>query len=34
MNTLAADDPDYDYRQFGIIDRENNVVAHTGPGLR
>ena len=32
MNTLAADDPDYDYRQFGIIDRENNVVAHTGPG--
>src|SRR5258707_1458432 len=32
MRTLAADDPDFDYRQFGIIDRENNVVAHTGPG--
>ena len=32
MRTLEADDPDFDYRQFGIIDRENNVVAHTGPG--
>ena len=32
MRTLAADDPDFDYRQFGIIDRESNVVAHTGPG--
>ena len=32
MRTLEADDPDFDYRQFGIIDRGNNVVAHTGPG--
>ena len=32
VRTLAADDADFDYRQFGIIDRENNVVAHTGPG--
>jgi uncharacterized Ntn-hydrolase superfamily protein len=32
MRVLAADDPDFDYRQFGIIDRENRVVAHTGPG--
>jgi len=32
VRVLAADDPDFDYRQFGIIDRENNVVAHTGPG--
>jgi uncharacterized Ntn-hydrolase superfamily protein len=32
VRTLAADDPDFDYRQFGIVDRENNVVAHTGPG--
>jgi uncharacterized Ntn-hydrolase superfamily protein len=32
MRTLAADDPDFDYRQFGIIDRGNNVIAHTGPG--
>ena len=31
VRMLAADDPDFDYRQFGIIDRENNVVAHTGP---
>jgi uncharacterized Ntn-hydrolase superfamily protein len=28
--TLQADDPDYEYRQFGIIDRESNVFAHTG----
>jgi uncharacterized Ntn-hydrolase superfamily protein len=32
MRILAADDPDFEYRQFGIIDRENNVVAHTGAG--
>lgn len=32
MKVLEADDPDFDYRQFGIIDRESNVVAHTGPG--
>jgi uncharacterized Ntn-hydrolase superfamily protein len=29
---LAASDPDFDYRQFAIIDRYDNVVAHTGPG--
>jgi uncharacterized Ntn-hydrolase superfamily protein len=32
MKVLEADDPDFDYRQFGIIDRESNVIAHTGPG--
>ena len=32
MGMLAAGDPDFDYRQFGIIDRYDNVVAHTGPG--
>jgi uncharacterized Ntn-hydrolase superfamily protein len=32
MRMLEADDPDFDYRQFGIIDRESNVVAHTGAG--
>jgi uncharacterized Ntn-hydrolase superfamily protein len=32
VRVLAADDPDFEYRQFGIIDRENNVVAHTGSG--
>ena len=30
---LEADDPDYDYRQYGIIDREGNVFAHTGPSI-
>jgi uncharacterized Ntn-hydrolase superfamily protein len=30
VRVLEADDPDFDYRQFGIIDGENNVVAHTG----
>jgi uncharacterized Ntn-hydrolase superfamily protein len=33
MRRLEADDPDFDYRQFGIIDRESNVVAHTGAGI-
>jgi uncharacterized Ntn-hydrolase superfamily protein len=32
MRVLEADDPDFDYRQFGIIDRYDNVVAHTGDG--
>jgi uncharacterized Ntn-hydrolase superfamily protein len=27
VRTFAADDPDFEYRQFGIIDRENNVIA-------
>jgi uncharacterized Ntn-hydrolase superfamily protein len=30
---LEADDPDYDYRQYGIIDRESNVFVHTGPKI-
>lgn len=30
---LEADDPDFEYRQFGIIDREGNVFAHTGPKI-
>lgn len=30
MRVLEADDPDWDYRQFGLIDGEANVVAHTG----
>jgi uncharacterized Ntn-hydrolase superfamily protein len=30
MRVLEADDPDFAYRQFGIVDREGNVVAHTG----
>jgi uncharacterized Ntn-hydrolase superfamily protein len=27
---LEADDPDFEYRQFAIIDRESRVHAHTG----
>ena len=30
---LEADDPDFEYRQFGIIDRETNVFAYTGPKI-
>ena len=30
QRTLEAGDPDFEYRQFGIIDRETNVIAHTG----
>lgn len=30
---LEADDPDFEYRQFGIIDRESNVYAYTGPKI-
>lgn len=30
---LEADDPDFEYRQFAIIDRESNVFAHTGPSI-
>jgi uncharacterized Ntn-hydrolase superfamily protein len=30
---LEADDPDFEYRQFGIIDREANVYAYTGPKI-
>jgi uncharacterized Ntn-hydrolase superfamily protein len=33
LRTLEADDPDFEYRQFAIIDRESNVVAHTGPKI-
>lgn len=34
LRTLESGDPDFAYRQFGIIDREANVVAHTGSGTR
>ena len=30
---LAADDPDFEYRQFAILDAAGNVVAHTGTGI-
>jgi uncharacterized Ntn-hydrolase superfamily protein len=31
LQMQAADDPDWDFRQTGIIDRHGNVAAHTGP---
>jgi uncharacterized Ntn-hydrolase superfamily protein len=30
MKVVEANDDDFDFRQTGIIDREGNVVAHTG----
>jgi uncharacterized Ntn-hydrolase superfamily protein len=33
MRTLEADDADFEYRQFGIIDRENNVAAFSGRSI-
>ena len=34
MAALEADDPDHDWRQIAIIDREGRTCAHTGPGCR
>ena len=34
MAQLAGNDPDHDYRQIGIIDRDGRAVAHTGPKTR
>ncbi|WP_422030260.1 DUF1028 domain-containing protein [Reyranella sp.] len=34
MAALKACDPDHDWRQIGIIDREGTTCAHTGPGCR
>lgn len=34
MSRLAANDPDHDYRQIAILDREGNGVGHTGSGTR
>ena len=34
MARHAAGDPDFDYWQFGIIDRESNVVAHSGSKIK
>jgi uncharacterized Ntn-hydrolase superfamily protein len=28
---FSASDPDIDYRQFGVIDRESRIAVHTGP---
>ncbi|MBI3370861.1 MAG: DUF1028 domain-containing protein [Betaproteobacteria bacterium] len=34
LRSLAASDPDFEYRQLGIIDRENRVAAHSGSLIR
>ncbi|HEY0181810.1 MAG TPA: DUF1028 domain-containing protein [Rhodopila sp.] len=34
MQTLAQNDPDHDYRQIAILDRDGNAAAHTGSGPR
>jgi len=33
LRVLAADDPDFDYRQFALVDRHGEVVAHTGANV-
>lgn len=34
MAILAANDPDHDYRQIAIMDREGRTCGHTGDGTR
>lgn len=34
MQALAANDPDHEYRQIAILDRDGNACAHTGSGPR
>jgi len=34
MKSLEANDPDHEFRQIAIIDREGNACAHTGSGPR
>lgn len=34
LTQLMANDPDFEYRQIGVIDRDGNAVAYTGPGTR
>jgi uncharacterized Ntn-hydrolase superfamily protein len=34
MRALEAADPDFEFRQFGIIDCAGNVVAHTGKSTK
>lgn len=34
MGMLEANDPDFEYRQIGMIDRDGQAVAHTGPKTR
>jgi len=34
MQVLESNDPDHEYRQIAILDREGNGAAHTGSGAR
>jgi uncharacterized Ntn-hydrolase superfamily protein len=34
MRVLAKNDPEHEYRQIAILDREGNASAHTGSGTR
>ena len=34
MQVLAENDPEHEFRQIGIMDRDGRAVAHTGPGCR
>jgi uncharacterized Ntn-hydrolase superfamily protein len=34
LDELKANDPDFEYRQIGIIDREGQMAAYTGPKTR
>jgi uncharacterized Ntn-hydrolase superfamily protein len=34
LDELAANDPDYDYRQIAVIDREGRAVGYSGPKTR
>jgi uncharacterized Ntn-hydrolase superfamily protein len=34
LTELIGNDPDSEYRQIALVDRENNAVAHTGSNLR
>jgi len=34
MRVLADNDPDHEFRQIAILDRDGNAVAHTGSGTR
>jgi uncharacterized Ntn-hydrolase superfamily protein len=34
MRTLESNDPDHEYRQIAILDREGKGAAHTGSGTR
>ena len=34
MKSLEANDPEHEFRQIAIIDREGNACAHTGSGPR